>query len=176
MAFFKEELNKVKAFLFDVDGVFSSEKLYLTPDGDMMRTMSTKDGFAIQHAVKKGFIVGIITGGWSEAVKKRFNGLGVTDVYLKSTDKHDDYLDFMYKHELKPEDILYMGDDLPDYNVMKAVGLATCPVDAAEEIKSISDYISDKKGGEGCVRDIVEQVMRATRNWEIGGVNNSKPV
>ncbi len=164
MAYFKEELDKVKAFVFDVDGVFSSH-VVLTPDGEMNRTMNTKDGFAVQFAVKQGFLVGVITGGYSESVRSRFQGLGLSDVYIKSNNKIDDFEDFMYKYDLKPSEIMYMGDDIPDYEVMTKVGLPVCPSDAAEEIKAISVYISDKKGGEGCVRDVIEQVLRAQQKW-----------
>ena len=98
-------------------------------------------------------------------MKERFIALGITDVYIKSTNKLDDFEDFIYKYDLKPEQVVYMGDDIPDYEVMKLVGIPTCPADAAEEIKAISVYISDKKGGEGCVRDIIEQVLRAQGKW-----------
>jgi 3-deoxy-D-manno-octulosonate 8-phosphate phosphatase (KDO 8-P phosphatase) len=162
---FKEQLKNIKAFVFDVDGVFS-QHVYLTPNGDMMRTMNTKDGFALWYAVnEKSFYSAIITGGYSESVKIRFNAMGVTDVYIKSTDKLDDFEDFIYKYDLKAEEVLYMGDDIPDYQVMKVAGLPVCPADAAEEIKSISVYISDKKGGDGCVRDVIEQVLRAQGKW-----------
>lgn len=162
---FKERLKDIKAFVFDVDGVFSTN-VFLHPNGDMLRSMNTKDGYALQYAVKKqGFLTGIITGGYSESVKERFKAIGVTDVYLKSNDKFEDFEDFIYKYDLKPHEVVYMGDDLPDYEVMKAVGIPTCPADAAEEIKAISVYISDKKGGEGCVRDIIEQVLRAQGKW-----------
>lgn len=162
---FKEQLHQVKAFLFDVDGVFSNGNVYLTPEGEMLRTMNTKDGFAVVQAVKSGFLIGIITGGYSESVRKRFNDLGVTDVYIKSPNKYNDYLDFSKKYNLTPEQIMYMGDDLPDYKVMSNIGLPVCPADAVEEIKSISVYISDKDGGNGCVRDVIEQVMRAQGKW-----------
>jgi 3-deoxy-D-manno-octulosonate 8-phosphate phosphatase (KDO 8-P phosphatase) len=162
---FKERLKNIKAFVFDVDGVFS-QHVYLTTDGDMMRTMNTKDGFALWYAVnEKSFYSAIITGGFSESVKSRFNSMGITDVYIKSTDKLDDFEDFISKYGLKSEEVLYMGDDIPDYEVMRVVGLPVCPADAAEEIKRISIYISDKKGGEGCVRDVIEQVLRAQGKW-----------
>ncbi len=162
---FKEKLKDIKAFVFDVDGVFSTNVL-LHPDGGMLRTMNTKDGYALHYAVNKmGFLAGIITGGYSESVKDRFHGLGITDVYIKSTNKFDDFEDFIYKYDLKPEQVVYMGDDIPDYEVMKVSGIPTCPADAAEEIKAISVYISDKKGGDGCVRDIIEQVLRAQGKW-----------
>ncbi len=161
---FKERLKDIKAFVFDVDGVFS-ENIVLHTNGDLMRYMNVKDGFAVKTAVDKGFIVAIITGGNSDSVKSRFNGLGVTDIYLKSHDKMDDFNDFYLKYGLKPEQILYMGDDIPDYEPMKASGLATCPADAVEEILNISHYVSDKEGGKGCVRDVIEQVMRAQSVW-----------
>ena len=165
MGHFKTTLKNVKAFAFDVDGVFSNNNVYLHPTGDMMRSMNVKDGFAIQYALKKEFPIAIITGGWSEAVKIRFNNLGVTDVYLKSNDKLDDFTDFVYKYHIDPKSVLYMGDDLPDFDVMKKVGVACCPADAAEEIKAISHYISDRPAGEGCVRDVVEQVLRSQGLW-----------
>ncbi len=162
---FKERLKSIKALVFDVDGVFS-QNVFLHPNGDMLRSMNTKDGFALQYAVKKqGLIGGVITGGYSESVKSRFNALGITDVYIKSRNKFEDFEDFIYKYDLKPEEVMYMGDDIPDYEVMKTVGIPCCPADAAEEIKSISVYISDKKGGDGCVRDIIEQVLRAQGKW-----------
>ncbi|MBN1252587.1 MAG: HAD hydrolase family protein [Bacteroidales bacterium] len=162
---FKERLKNIKAFVFDVDGVFSSN-IFLHPNGDMLRSINTKDSFALYYAVNEAdFIACIITGGYSEAVSERFRAIGLTDIYIKSTNKLEDFEDFMYKYDLKKEQVLYMGDDLPDYEVMKAVGVPTCPSDAAEEIKAISVYISDKKGGHGCVRDIIEQVLRAQGKW-----------
>lgn len=165
MGNFKEDLRKVKAFIFDVDGVFSSSKIMLHPSGDMMRTMHIKDGFACFYLIKKGYPVAIITGGNSESVRIRFQRLGIKDIFLKSSDKLKDYYSFINKYKLDPENILYMGDDLPDYPVMKKVGLPTCPADAVEEIKAISRYISDKNGGEGCVRDVIEQVLRVNGKW-----------
>lgn len=162
---FKERLKNIKAFVFDVDGVFSTN-VFLHPNGDMLRSMNTKDGFALQYAIKsQSFLAGIITGGYSEAVKSRFSALGVSDVYIKSRNKLEDFQDFIKKHHLNAAEILYMGDDIPDYEVMKIVGVPTCPADASEEIKSISVYISDKKSGEGCVRDVIEQVLRAQGKW-----------
>ncbi len=162
---FKERLKEIKAFVFDVDGVFS-QNVSLLPDGEMSRTMNTKDGFAVYHAVNEhSFLIAIITGGYSESVRTRFKAMGLTDIYIKSNNKLDDFNDFISKYDISPNDVLYMGDDIPDYEVMKAVGIPTCPSDAAEEIKSISVYISDKKGGEGCVRDVIEQVLRAQGKW-----------
>jgi len=155
----------VKAFAFDVDGVFSTVNVYLHPGGDMMRTMNIKDGFAIQSAVNKAYPVCIITGGFSESVRTRFHALGVNDVYLKSQDKLQDLSEFCKKYNIDLQHVLYMGDDIPDYKVMCKTGVPTCPEDAVEEIKSVSHYISHRKGGEGCVRDVIEQVLRAQGNW-----------
>ena len=165
MSNFKEELGSVKAFVFDVDGVLSNAKIILHPEHHLMRTMNIKDGFAMQYAVRKGYPIGIITGGNSKVVESRFKNLGITDIYLSSKNKQHDLTDFLSRYDLKPENILYMGDDLPDYFVMKDVGFPTCPSDAVEEIKSISIYISDKPGGEGCVRDVIEQVLRLQGKW-----------
>lgn len=162
---FKEELSKVKAFVFDVDGVLSPSRVMLHPGHEMMRSMNIKDGYALQYAIRKGYPIAIITGGNSDAVGQRFTNLGITDIYLRSHNKMNDLNDFMSKKGLERENILYMGDDLPDYLVMKEVGFPTCPSDAVEEIKAISVYISDKSGGEGCVRDVIEQVLRLQGRW-----------
>jgi len=155
----------VKAFIFDVDGVFSSTKAMLHPSGEVMRTINIKDGYAVFYTLRKGYPIGIISGGDTGSVRIRFTRLGITDIYLESTNKLLDFKNFIRKYDLLPENVLYMGDDLPDYEVMKVVGFPTCPSDAVEEIKSISSYISDKAGGEGCVRDVIEQVMRLQGKW-----------
>ncbi len=165
MSNFKEDLQKVKAFVFDVDGVYSSSKILLHPSGDLMRSMHIKDGFATQYAIRKGYPIAIITGGNSESVRERFHKLGVKDIYLGSFHKMQDFEHFTSRYGLEAANILYMGDDLPDYPVMKIVGFPTCPSDAVEEIKAVARYISDKPGGEGCVRDIIEQVMRLHGKW-----------
>lgn len=165
MTNFKEGLKIVKAFAFDVDGVLSSPEVYLHPGGELMRSMNTKDGYALQHAVRRGYPIAIITGGKTEAVGERFRGLGITDIYLGSSCKIDDYKDFLFKYGLKDEEVLYMGDDLPDYEVMKKVGVPCCPSDAVEEIKSVADYISPFSGGKGCARDVIEQVLRLHGRW-----------
>jgi 3-deoxy-D-manno-octulosonate 8-phosphate phosphatase (KDO 8-P phosphatase) len=161
----KKILSLVKGFVFDVDGVFTNGSVMLHPGGEFIRMMNIKDGFAVQHAVKMGYPIAIITGGFSKMVKKRFISLGVKDIYMKCASKTNAFELFMTKHQLVPGDIMYMGDDLPDYEVMKKVGFPACPADAAEEIKQISLYVSHKKGGEGCVRDIIEQVMRLQGKW-----------
>ena len=165
MTNFKETLRNVKAFIFDVDGVFTDGTVYLDPSGEMVRSMNIKDGYAVQYCIKKGYPVGIISGGNSESVRERFRRLGITDIYLKSHNKMDDFEDFMYKYSLMAEQILYMGDDIPDHQIMSRVGVPTCPSDAVQEIKKLSTYISDKKGGQGCVRDVVEQVMKLHGTW-----------
>ena len=168
MTNFKEGLQKVKAFAFDVDGVLSSPEVYLHPTVDIMRSMNTKDGYALQYAVKRGYPIAIITGGNTESVALRFRGLGITDIYLASSYKPDDFNDFLFKYGLGPEQVLYMGDDLPDYEVMKKAGVPCCPADAVEEIKSVSHYISPYGGGKGCVRDVIEQVLRLHGRWMDG--------
>lgn len=162
---FKEDLSKVKAFIFDVDGVFTDGNVVLTESGEMQRTMNLKDGLATFLTVQKGYPICIISGGTSEAVRKRFEGLGVSDVYLGSRNKVIAYKEFKEKYKLSDDEILYMGDDLIDYGVMTLVGVPTCPKDAVPEIKSIAKYISDMPGGKGCVRDVLEQVLRAQENW-----------
>ncbi len=165
MSNFKEDLMKVKAFAFDVDGVLSAQVIPLHPNGEPMRTANIKDGFAIQLAVKLGYPLAIITGGKTEAVFKRYQSLGVPDIYMGSSEKLQDFRAWTEKNDLDPENILYMGDDLPDYPVMQKVGIPVCPSDAVEEIKSLCKYISHFSGGEGCVRDVMEQVLRAQGNW-----------
>jgi 3-deoxy-D-manno-octulosonate 8-phosphate phosphatase (KDO 8-P phosphatase) len=164
---FKQDLMNVKAFAFDVDGVFTNGMVFLYPEGEFLRMMNIKDGYAVQYCIKRGYPVAVITGGNSNIIRKRFEYLGVTDIYLKSSDKYLDYEDFRMKYNLEHRNILYMGDDIPDYEIMKKAGVPTCPADAVEEIKEISKYISDRNGGEGCVRDVIEQVLRLHNNWMI---------
>lgn len=167
MSNFKEDLMNVKAFVFDVDGVLSSQMISMYPNGEPMRTANIKDGFALQLAVKLGYQVAIISGGNTEAVRKRYEGLGIQNVYLGISEKWPCFEQWMEKTGVKPEEVMYMGDDLPDYPVMKRVGIPVCPNDAVEEIKSLCKYISDKKGGEGAGRDVVEQVLRAHGKWAL---------
>lgn len=168
MTSYKEALHKVKGFVFDVDGVLSPETVILHPDGDFMRTMNIKDGYAIQYAIRKGYAMAFITGGKSKMVAERLDGLGVEHIYLGSKDKLKDFKDFLSKVNIETENILYMGDDIPDYKILSIVGFPTCPANAAEEIKAISGYVSDKNGGEGCVRDVIEQVLKLQGNWMDG--------
>ncbi len=173
MTFFKEKLKNIKAFIFDVDGVLSMDVSPLDENGDPVRTANIKDGFAIRYALQNGFQMAIITGANTPRVKLRYKKLGVEHIYLNSFNKTECLDDILAKTDLKKKEILYMGDDLVDFPIMKEVGIATCPVDAVPEIKAISEYISDKKGGEGCVRDVIEQVMRSQGKWfgqEIKGI------
>lgn len=161
----KKLLHGVKAFAFDVDGVFTNGAVMLHPGGEFIRMMNIKDGFAVQHAVKMGYPIAIISGGTSGMVRKRFKSLGVKDIYMKSANKIEAFDTFLAKYQLQPADILYMGDDLPDYEVMKKSGFPACPADAAEEIRQLSFYTSHRNGGEGCVRDVIEQVLRLHGKW-----------
>jgi 3-deoxy-D-manno-octulosonate 8-phosphate phosphatase (KDO 8-P phosphatase) len=165
MAFFKEELSKIKAFVFDVDGVLSHNVLSLSPDGDPVRTANMKDGYAIMFAIRSGYPIGIITGGKTQDTRGRLDRLGITQIYMGTLDKVPCLMEFLKNNELTADEVLYMGDDIPDYNVMTKVGLPVCPNDAAPEIREISAYISHHNGGEGCVRDVIEQVMRAQGKW-----------
>ncbi len=165
MTFFKERLQTIKAFIFDVDGVLSLDTTPLDESGDPVRTANIKDGFAIRYALQNGFKVAIITGANTQRVKLRYKKLGVEHIYLNSFNKTECLDDFCAKTGISKAEILYMGDDLVDFPIMKEVGIATCPLDAVPEIKAISQYISDKKGGEACARDVIEQVMRAQKKW-----------
>ena len=159
------DLTKIKAFIFDVDGVLSPASIPLHPSGEPMRIINTKDGYAMQLAAKKGYILGIITGGESVAVRIRFENLGFSYIYTKAKNKITDFRNFIQKTGLDSDEICYVGDDIPDYEIMKEVGLSVCPADAAPEIKEISRYISSKQGGMGVGRDIIEQVLKAQRQW-----------
>lgn len=165
---FKEELQKIKALVFDVDGVLSANCIPLHPSGEPMRMINIKDGYAMQLAVKRGYRLAIITGGKTESIRKRFEGLGIEDVYMAASYKMAQFEDFLQKRELKASEVLYMGDDIPDYEVMKICGFPCCPADAAPEIKAISRYISPINGGYGCGRDVIEQVMKANGDWLSG--------
>ncbi len=164
---FKERLTKITTLMFDVDGVMTDGKVLVMENGEMVRNMNSKDGYALNLAVKKGYRIVIITGGNNQAVKNALERNGVTDVFIKQHDKLACYTEYIQKHKLRHEEIVFMGDDLPDHEIMSLVGLAVCPNDAAPEIKAICQYISPRNGGEACVRDIIEQVLRVQGNWEI---------
>lgn len=164
---FKQKLNKITTIMFDVDGVMTDGKVLVMESGEMVRNMNSKDGYALNLAVRKGYRIVVITGGNNLAVKNALGRNGVTDVFIRQHDKLGCYQDYMSQHNLSDEEVVFMGDDLPDHEIMSRVGLAVCPEDAVPEIKAICQYISPKKGGEGCVRDIIEQVLRVQGNWEI---------
>lgn len=165
MSNFKILLPKVNTFIFDIDGVLSDGSIMVTQEGHQLRTMSTRDGLAITMALKKGYHIAIISGGHDESVIKRLKYLGIKDIFIGVKDKVAVLNDFLNAKNITAENVLYMGDDIPDYEAMKVCGVKTCPKNAAIEIKNISDYISNKDGGKGCVRDIIEQVMRCQGNW-----------
>ena len=162
------DLNQIKAVIFDVDGVLSQGTISLLPDGDPMRTVNIKDGYALQLAVKKKLHVGIITGARTASLQTRFSRLGITHIYLGSYTKLDDYYDFCAQTGLSNEQILYAGDDMPDFPVMKLVGLPVAPADAAPEIKDIARYISPYNGGDGVARDVIEQILKVQGLWMDG--------
>lgn len=159
------DLRKIRAVVFDVDGVLSAETITLHPNGEPQRTVNIKDGYAIQHAVKQGLIVAIITGGKTESVRKRYEGLGVSDIYMACAVKTVAYDDLLSRHALHDDEVMYMGDDVPDYEIMRRCGCPVCPADACPDIKSVSLYISQRPGGQGCGRDVLEQVLRAQGKW-----------
>lgn len=166
MSNFKEDLMKVKAFAFDVDGVCTDGTVICLADGQQVRQSHTRDGFALRFAHEQGYPIAIISAGKNNTgVVKRFESLGLTDLYIGSLAKVPAFDDFLKKHNLTADDVLYMGDDIPDYPVLKRVGVPTCPADAANDIKPIVKYVSDYPGGYGCVRDVIEQVLKAQGRW-----------
>ncbi|TVZ54821.1 3-deoxy-D-manno-octulosonate 8-phosphate phosphatase (KDO 8-P phosphatase) [Lutibacter sp. Hel_I_33_5] len=163
---YKQFLPEISTLIFDVDGVLTNGIVTIMPDGELVRQMNIKDGYALKTAVDKGYKVCIISGGTNEGVRTRLANLGIKDIYLGAHNKIKQYQELLEKYNLEAKEVLYMGDDIPDFPVMKLVGMPCCPNDAAQEIQSISKYISDKKGGEGCVRDVIEQIMRVQGKWD----------
>ncbi len=164
---YKEYLSDITTFIFDVDGVLAEDQLIVLSSGDLMRVMNSKDGMAIKIAIKQGFNIAIISGGTNQGVKVRLERLGIKDIYLGVTDKVETYHQYKNLKNLSSHNILYMGDDLTDYKLMQLVGLPCAPQDAVPEIKAISKYVSHKKGGKGCARDIIEQVLKVQGKWTI---------
>ncbi|MBR4155356.1 MAG: HAD hydrolase family protein [Bacteroidales bacterium] len=162
---YKEQLKDITTFVFDYDGVMTSGDVLVDANGVPLRSTNVKDGFALQLAARLGYNIAIITGGYSVSIEKRMEMLGIKDVFVRSASKVAVLQKYMETKNLKPEEIIYMGDDLPDYPVMKMVGLPVCPADAVSEIKDISLYISHLGGGKGAVRDIIEQVLKAQDKW-----------
>ena len=163
---YKTKLKNIKAFVFDVDGVFTDGSVYLLPGGNMCRVMNVLDGYAVVKALKNEYKICVITGGNDEMVKHRIHYLGISDYYAKSHNKLSDFEEFKSKYNLKNEEILTMGDDLPDAGILKLSGISTCPENAVPEIKDIADYISPISGGKGAVRDVIEQVMKVQGKWK----------
>jgi 3-deoxy-D-manno-octulosonate 8-phosphate phosphatase (KDO 8-P phosphatase) len=165
MANFKEEIARIRAFVFDVDGVFTDGRITVTPDGEFLRAYNSKDGYAVSFALRQGYKICIITGGRGKALDARFQMLGVTRLYTACMDKTVCLEEFLADNGLGAEEAIYMGDDLPDVEAMNRCGLAACPADAVPEAIEASHYVSPFRGGEGCVRDIIEQVLRARGDW-----------
>ncbi len=160
-------LRLIKTFVFDIDGVLTDGSLLVDHENNWLRKMSIKDGYALQLAVKGGYRVVVISGSDAPPVAARLYKLGITDVFMNITDKETLLKNFLSKKELSLAETLYMGDDIPDYQCMRSVGFACCPSDAAVEIKKISSYISSMRGGYGCVRDVIEKVMKLNNNWPL---------
>lgn len=162
---YKQLLPQITTIILDVDGVLTNGFVTIMPNGELVRTMNIKDGYALKTAVDKGYRVCVISGGTNEGVRKRLANLGIEDIYLGAHQKIEQWELLKEKYNLNPTEVAYMGDDIPDLPVLKKVGLPCCPNDAAPEIQKISKYISYKKGGEGCVRDLLEQIMRVQGKW-----------
>lgn len=169
---YKAYLHAIDTFVLDYDGVLSDGKVILTTEGEALRTANVKDGYAMQLAVKKGYRIIVISGGYSKSTLYRLQNLGLEEIHLGVEHKLETYHRMIEKYRLKPEQVMYMGDDIPDIKPMKEAGLACCPADAAEEIKAMCDYISHKDGGTGCVRDIIEQVMKVHYKWLDGDAHH----
>ena len=162
---YKKLLKEITTFILDVDGVLTNGKILVTSKGKMLREMNTKDGFIIKYALDKGFKIFIISGGTNKGVKERLKDLGIEEIFLGEHTKKDTYDKLIKKYNLKKNEIVYMGDDIPDIPVMKKIGVPCCPNDAVPDVKQMSIYISKKNGGQGCVRDIIEQTLRVQNKW-----------
>lgn len=164
---YKEIMNHITTFIFDVDGVLTDSSVHVTEEtGEMLRIMNIRDGFAMKAALESGYHVCIISGGNNEGVRIRLRNLGITDI-RPSPNKVETFKEYIDLYGIKSSEVLYMGDDIPDYHVMQLVGLPTCPQDASPEIKAISKYISHKNGGKGAVREVIEQVMKVQGKWHL---------
>ncbi len=159
------DLQKIRAIVFDLDGVLSKSTISLGIDGTPLRTVNIKDGYAIQLAVKMGLNIAMISGCKIDAVRKRYEGLGMKDIYLGAAVKIKVYEEFLAKHGLHEEEVMFMGDDIPDLEVMRRVGCPVCPKDACREVRDVSVYVSDYDGGCGCGRDVIEQTLKAQGKW-----------
>jgi len=161
-----ENFDRIRAFVLDMDGVLTDGNVLVTEDGTMLRRMNIRDGYALQLAKKNGYDVVVISGSTSDGVKVRLSRLGITDVFMGVHNKVEVLQQFLSEHNLKAEQVMYMGDDIPDLDVMQMAGVAACPADAVPDIIKISQYISDKNGGEGCVRDIIEKTLKLQNKWQ----------
>lgn len=162
---YKKKLNQITTFIFDIDGVLTNGQVLVTSDGELLRSMNIKDGYALKKAASSGYRVCMISGGTNDGVKKRLEGLGITDVFLGAHEKKQFLLDYAEQHQLSWDEIAYMGDDIPDVVPLKMVGLPSCPQDAVPEVKAVCDYISHRNGGQGCGRDLIEQVLKVRGHW-----------
>ena len=165
MGNFKEDIARIRAIVLDVDGVMTNGGITVTPEGDFLRTFYAKDGYALSLALKKGYHIAIITGGRGRSLQCRLDMLGVQHVYMNCFEKLRALRELYEKLQLAPDEVMYMGDDVPDMEPMMHVGMPVCPADAAPEVVGISRDVSQFRGGEGCVRDVVEQVLRARGDW-----------
>lgn len=162
---FKELMNDITTFIFDVDGVLTDGTVHVAQDGSLLREMSIRDGYAIKAAIESGYTVCVISGGSNEGVKTRLRNLGVTDIYMAVPNKVETFKEFIDIYNISPDNVLYMGDDIPDYHIMQEVALPTAPQDAVPEIKGVAKYISHVNGGRGAARDVIEQVMKTQKKW-----------
>lgn len=167
------DLTFIRAFVFDIDGVISRSITHLDEEGNPRRTVNVKDAYAIQYAIRKKYILAVITGGYSPKMEIRMTHLGMRDYYQQSRSKIRDLEDFMSRYQLKPEEIMYVGDDLPDLPVLRTVGIAVAPKDAVPEVQAVAHYISPYAGGEGVARDVIEQTLRAQGTWATGDLGLS---
>lgn len=161
-----ERFASVTSFVFDMDGVLTDGTIWVFPGNEFIRQMNIKDGYALQLAIKKGYRIAVITGSHSVPIQERLAALGVTDFFQRVQQKKAQLNAYLVQHRLNKNEVLYMGDDIPDYEVMQSAGIACCPADAAAEIKTIADYISPLPGGKGCVRDVIEKVLKINGHWE----------
>lgn len=171
---YKELLQYITTFIFDVDGVLTDGRLLISDNGELLRTMNARDGYAMKIAIDQGFNVCIITGGRNEGVRQRLQDLGVQAIYLNASDKTGYMQTYMTDMGLTAQEVLYMGDDIPDIPVMRMAGMACCPQDAVNEVKAISHYISHRNGGDSCVRDVIEQVLKVHGKWNIANSSKTK--
>lgn len=165
MSNYKEKLLKINTFIFDYDGVLTDGTIIILSNGDTLRSANVKDGYAMQLAVKKNYRIAIISGGYSDSMRHRFDSLKIKDVFMGVDKKIDVYDSYLQEHGLSDENVLFMGDDIPDLEIMQKAGVSTCPADAVEEIKNKAAYISHHQGGQGCVRDVIEQVLKVQGKW-----------